>query len=110
MSVWAWQSYYSTRREPKHTSSTRKAVALIQAAIDIGEKYGACHIVLADLNLELSHLRWCLQQPHITPAGRTAMEVMAAMTMRERAIAMAAVEGAEWALWTDQEWAEFDHD
>lgn len=110
MSVWSWHGYYHTRRPPKPSRKTRDALPLIKAAIEAGEDYGACHIVLADVNLEKHHVKWCRERPEITPKGAAAMDAMLAMTLRERAIALCAADGEAFHEWSDAEWAEFYHD
>jgi len=110
MPVWSWQGHYSTTREPKPSRKVLAAIPLIKAALDANEEWGACHIVLSDINIEKYHVRWCRERPEITPAGAAAMDAMLSMTMRERAIALCAVEEGSFYKWSDEEWAQLDHD
>lgn len=110
MTVWAWDSYYHTTTKPSPTPAALAAIPLVIAADDAGEDFGACHIVLADLNFDDDHINFCLALPYITPEGIAAMTALLAMTKQERAIALCLANGEQFSAWTDEEWAKFDRD
>lgn len=105
MTVWCWNSYYATRTEPVLNDVSEKLSELIAGALAVGEEFGACHIVLSDINIERDHIEFCLAQPEITPEGRVAMEAMQRATCRDRAIALCSAHGEKWGAYTEAEWA-----
>lgn len=108
MTVWNWASYGYTRVEPALTDAASCAAGALKEAIDVGEEFGACHIVISDLNIDDDHLEFCLAQPEITPQGKAAMDVLRGLPRRERLIALAAAAGEKWSAMTEEKWAEFD--
>lgn len=104
MTVWCWGSYYATRSEPLLNDATEKLSDLILGALAVGEEYGACHIVLSDINIERDHIEFCLAYPGLTPEGRAAMEGMLLASCRDRAIALCAAHGENWGSHTEDEW------
>lgn len=105
MTVWCWGSYYATREEPKVDETITALSLLIVKALEVGEEWGACHIVLSDINIERNHMEFCLAQPNLTLEGRAAMDGMLGSSCRTRAIALCAAEDGRWNSYTEDEWA-----
>jgi hypothetical protein len=104
MTVWSYGSYY-TRIEPVIEDKHRELAKLVTAAAEAGEDFGACHIVVEDLNLEKHCLTWCLRQPKLTPQGKAMLEALSAVQLRDRAIAFAAInEKYGFRAYADEEW------
>lgn len=102
--IWS-DGYYATRREPKITARIRKLVTLIDAAEAVGEEFGACHIVVSDLNYEIDSLRYCRSQPDITPEGSALMDALIRAPLWDRAVAFAAAGRRKFLIYDEMEWA-----
>lgn len=89
--------YYVEYGEPTlDTPAIRQAAALISFT----NHYGALHIVVDDWNIEDHHLQWCLDHEDAKASEKQLMRMMLALTLEERASAMAIAEGY-WSTATD---------
>ena len=106
MSVWFYAHYF-TRQEPIITDEHRVVKELLDAALDVGEDYGACHIVVEDINLETLHIKWCLDNVQtdneLTDEGRALLEALLKMSLRDRFIVFSLAEHTT--VYTDEAWA-----
>lgn len=69
--------------------STADVVRLIGEVYAENSGGGGLHIVLDDWNLEDDHVQWCIDNADLTPTELRCAELMQAMTLEERATALA---------------------
>lgn len=69
------------------------AVLAIYHRLREADEFGACHIVVADWNVDDDDLAFCRDQPEATPEDRELMTGMLALSAAERHTAMALADG-----------------
>lgn len=69
------------------------AVLDAAAKMDACDPFGDLHVVIDDWNIEDEHIEWCRAKPGLIPLDRAAIDALAALTLDERAAAMAIRDG-----------------
>ena len=68
-------------------------IEAVAKLIEAADPYGALHIVVDDWNLEDDHIQFCRAEDRATDDERALCDRLLAMTLKERASAMALADG-----------------